>query len=194
MTNIANSYTVIAICYMKLRDKLRYLREVEGSLRGLDRPLTQAEVVRALNAEHKKGISQAYLSQIESGKRPHMTNATRALLAKFFKVHPGFLVDDPENFHAELTSDLRTVEGRLDIWLLQGAEHFRNDPEVADVMVKVARHPDTRSCFILAGAILDTPGLAERLLEALQPEVASRPAAKRRTAAAGKAAGRKNPR
>ena len=179
---------------MTLRDKLRYLREVEGSLRGLDRPLTQAEVVRALNAEHKKGISQAYLSQIESGKRPHMTNATRALLAKFFKVHPGFLVDDPENFHAELTSDLRTVEGRLDIWLLQGAEHFRNDPEVADVMVKVARHPDTRSCFILAGAILDTPGLAERLLEALQPEVASRPTAGRRTAAAGKAARRKNPR
>jgi transcriptional regulator with XRE-family HTH domain len=154
---------------MKLRDKLRYLREVEGSLRGFDRPLTQAEVVRALHAEHKKGISQAYLSQIESGKRPHMTNDTRALLAKFFKVHPGFLVDDPEGFHTELTSDLRTTEGRLDIWLLQGSEHFRNDHDVAEVMVKMARHPDTRSCFILTGAILDTPGLTERLLEALQP-------------------------
>jgi transcriptional regulator with XRE-family HTH domain len=160
---------LIAICYMTLRDKLRYLREVEGSLRGLDRPLTQAEVVRALNAEHKKGISQAYLSQIESGKRPHMTNDTRALLAKFFKVHPGFLVDDPEGFHTELTSDLRTTEGRLDIWLLQGADHFRADHDVAEVMVKMARRPDTRSCFILTGAILDTPGLAERLLEALQP-------------------------
>jgi transcriptional regulator with XRE-family HTH domain len=155
---------------MKLRDKLRYLREVEGSLRGLDRPLTQAEVVRALTKEHKKGISQAYFSQIESGKRPHMTNDTRALLAKFFKVHPGFLVDDPDGFHTELTSDLRTTEGRLDIWLLQGADHFRNDPDVAEVMVKMARHPDTRSCFLLNGAILDTPGLAERLLEALGPQ------------------------
>ena len=165
---------------MKLGDKLRYLREVEGSLRGLDRPLTQAEVVRALNAEHKQGISQAYLSQIESGKRPHMTNATRALLAKFFEVHPGFLVDDPEGFHTELTSDLRTTEGRLDIWLLQGSEHFRNDHDVAEVMVKMARHPDTRSCFILTGAILDTPGLTERLLEALGPEKSAKPTPKGR--------------
>jgi transcriptional regulator with XRE-family HTH domain len=171
---------------MKLRDKLRYLRDVEGSMRGLDRPLTQAEVVRALNAEHKKGISQAYLSQIESGKRPHMTNDTRALLAKFFKVHPGFLVDDPEGFHTELTSDLRTTEGRLDIWLLQGAEHFRTDHDVAEVMVKMARHPDTRSCFLLTGAILDTPGLAERLLEALNPEPGVRPAAKARVALQGR--------
>ena len=180
LTYIANSNIVIAICYMTLRDKLRYLREVEGSMRGLDRPLTQAEVVRALKAEHKKGISQAYLSQIESGKRPHMTNDTRALLAKFFKVHPGFLVDDPEGFHTELTSDLRTTEGRLDIWLLQGADHFRNDPEVAEVMVKMARHLDTRSCFLLMGAVLDTPGLAERLLEALQPDPTP-PALKGRT-------------
>src|SRR5882757_3030743 len=182
LTYIADSYMLIAICYMTLRDKLRYLREVEGSLRGLDRPLTQAEVVRALNAEHRKGISQAYLSQIESGKRPHMTNDTRALLAKFFKVHPGFLVDDPEGFHTELTSDLRTTEGRLDIWLLQGAEHFRTDHDVAEVMVKMARHPDTRSCFILTGAILDTPGLAERLLEALGPEKSAKPMPKSRGA------------
>ena len=166
---------------MKLRDKLRYLREVEGSMRGLDRPLTQAEVVRALTKEHRKGISQAYLSQIESGKRPHMTNDTRALLARFFKVHPGFLVDDPEGYHTELTSDLRTTEGRLDIWLLQGAEHFRNDRDVAEVMVKMARHPDTRSCFILTGAILDTPGLAERLLEALGPEKSAKPIPHRRS-------------
>ncbi len=160
---------MIPICNMKLRDKLRYLREVEGSMRGLGRPMTQAEVVRAASAEHKKGISQSYLSQIESGKRPHMTNETRALLAKFFKVHPGFLVDDPEGYHAELTSDLRTTEERLDIWLLQGAEHLRSDPEVAEVLVKMARHGDTRSTLILMGTILDTPGLAERLLEALAP-------------------------
>jgi len=39
-----------------------------------------------------------------------MTQSSRALLAKFFKVHPGFLVDDPDGYHAELTSDLRTTE------------------------------------------------------------------------------------
>ena len=174
---------------MKLRDKLRYLREVEGSMRGLNRPLTQAEVVRAVSAEYKKGISQSYLSQIESGKRPHMTNDTRALLAKFFKVHPGFLVDDPDGFHTELTSDLRTTEGRLDIWLLQGADLFRSDKdkEVAEVMVKMARHQDTRSCFILMGAILDTPDLAERLLEALKPDPSARPVSRARASSAGAA-------
>jgi transcriptional regulator with XRE-family HTH domain len=186
LTNIANSNILFTFCNMQLRDKLRYLREVEGSLRGLSRPLTQAEVVRDLRAGHKKGISQSYLSQIESGKRPHMTNDTRALLAKYFKVHPGFLVDDPEGFHTELTSDLRTTEGRLDIWLLQGAEHFRTDHDVAEVLVKMARHPDTRSCIVLMGSILDTPGLAERLLEALGPEAAPKASAKGRAATSGR--------
>ena len=98
-----------------------------------------------------------------------LTQATRALLAKFFKIHPGFLVDDPEGYHNELTSDLRTVEGKLDVWLLQGADRFASDPEVSDVLMKAAREKDTRKCLLLLGAILDTPGLADRLLEALQP-------------------------
>ena len=51
-----------------------------------------------------KSISQCYLSQIESGARPHLTNSTRMLLASFFKVHPGYLVDDPEGFQNELIS------------------------------------------------------------------------------------------
>jgi transcriptional regulator with XRE-family HTH domain len=166
---------------MKLGEKIRYLREVEGSLRGLGRPMTQLEIVRAIREEQGKGrgvakgksISQSYLSQIESGSRPHMTQSSRALLAKFFKVHPGFLVDDPEGYHAELTSDLRTTEGQLDVWLLQGSERFASDPEVSDVLIKAAREKDTRRCLLLLGAILDTPGLADRLLEALRPELAS---------------------
>jgi hypothetical protein len=72
---------------------------------------------------------------------------------------------------------------------LQGADHFRNDKDVADVMVKMARHPDTRSCFILMGAILDTPDLAERLLEALKPEPGARPVSRVRAARAGAANG-----
>jgi len=159
---------------MKLGEKLRYLREVEGSLRGLDRPLTQFEVVRAAKKELGKRISQSYLSQIENGTRPHMTQATRTLLAEFFKVHPGFLVDDPEGYHTELTSDLRTTEGQLDVWLLQGSERFASDPEVGDVLLKAAREKDTRRCFVLLGAILDTPGMADRLLEALKPEAGHR--------------------
>jgi transcriptional regulator with XRE-family HTH domain len=164
---------------MKLGEKIRYLREVEGSLRGLGRPMTQQEIVLAMRKELGRGrglakqktISQSYLSQIESGARPHMTQSSRALLARFFKVHPGFLVDDPEGYHTELTSDLRTTEGQLDVWLLQGSEHFANDPEVSHALIKAAREKDTRRCLLLLGAILDTPGLADRLLEALRPEL-----------------------
>ena len=160
---------------MKLGEKIRYLREVEGSLRGLGRPMTQLELVRAIREELGKSnsISQSYLSQIENGSRPHMTQSSRALLAKFFKVHPGFLVDDPEGYHTELTSDLRTVEGQIDVWLLQGSERFASDPEISHVLIKAAREKDTRRCLLLLGAILDTPGLAERLLEALRPELAA---------------------
>ncbi len=167
---------------MTLAEKIRYLREVEGSLRGLGRAMTQQELVRAIRKEQGESISQSYVSQIEGGSRPHMTQSTRSLLAKFFKVHPGFLVDDPEGYHTELTSDLRTIEGKLDVWLLQGSERFASDPEVSEVMIKAAREKDTRRCFILLGAILDTPELADRLLEALKPAA---------RAHAGRAAGRR---
>jgi transcriptional regulator with XRE-family HTH domain len=154
---------------MKLAEKIRYLREVEGSLRGLERPMTQQELVTAVRKEQGKSISQSYISQIESGSRRHMTQSSRSLLAKFFKVHPGFLVDDPDGYHTELTSDLRTTEGSLDVWLLHASERFAGDPALTDVLIKVARQKDSRKCFLLLGAILDTPGLADRLLEALQP-------------------------
>jgi|SRR6185312_5160338 transcriptional regulator with XRE-family HTH domain len=155
---------------MTLAEKIRYLREVEGSLRGLDRPMTQQELVAAVRKEQGKSISQSYISQIESGSRRHMTQSSRSLLAKFFKVHPGFLVDDPDGYHTELTSDLRTTEGSLDVWLLHASERFAGDPELTHVLIKLAREKDTRKCFILLGAILDTPGLADRLLEALHPQ------------------------
>jgi transcriptional regulator with XRE-family HTH domain len=166
---------------MTLGEKIRYLREVEGSLRGLGRAMTQLELLKAVRKEQGKGISQSYISQIENGARRHMTQSSRTLLAKFFKVHPGFLVDDPDGYHTELVSDLRTTEGKLDVWLLQGSERFASDPDVSEVLIKAAREKDTRHCLILLGAILDTPGLAERLLEALKPN-ASRHVAHHRTA------------
>ena len=157
---------------MTLGEKIRYLREVEGSLRGMDRALTQQEVMNGIRSETGKAISQSYLSQIEGGKRPHMTQSSRTLLARFFKVHPGFLVDDPEGYHTELISDLRTTEGQLDVWLLQGSERFAGDPDVSEVLIKVAREKDTRRSLLLLGEILNTPGLADRLFEALRPELA----------------------
>ncbi|MBI1786670.1 MAG: helix-turn-helix transcriptional regulator [Acidobacteria bacterium] len=154
---------------MTLGEKLRYLRQVEGTLRGLERELSQQEVVRAVKKELGRSISQSYLSQIESGARPHLTNSTRLLLSKFFKVHPGYLVDDPEGFQTELISDLGATEDKLDLWLVSGAERFRRDPEMSRALLDVARHPDSRRCLILLGAILDTPGLADRLLQVLRP-------------------------
>lgn len=152
---------------MKLGEKIRYLREVEGTLRGLSRAMTQQEVVRAIQEEQEGSISQSYLSQIESGSRPHLTNATRLLLARFFKVHPGYLVDDPEGFHEELISDVRLQEDTLDLWLINGAERFGRDRELRRSLLKVAGNENSRQCLILLGRILESPGLLERLDEVL---------------------------
>jgi len=172
---------------MKLGEKIRYLREVEGSIRGLDREMTQQEIVRAIKKELGTGISQSYLSQIEKGVRPHLTNTTRLLLARFFKVHPGYLVDDPEGYHTELMSDVRTLEERLDLWLIAGAERFRRDPQVKHALLEVAKHEDSRGCLVLLGAILETPNLAERLLQVLKPD--SHDARERKRAGNGRAHG-----
>ena len=159
---------------MTLGEKLRYLREVEGTLRGFDREISQLEMARLIQKELGKSISQSYLSQIESGARPHLTNSTRMLLAKFFKVHPGYLVDDPEGFQNELISDIGALEDKLDLWLVSGAERFSREPELHNALLNIARHNDSRMCLVLLSNILDNPGLAERLLEVLKPVAAAR--------------------
>jgi len=160
---------------MKLGEKLRYLRLMEGTLRGLGREMTQQETVRAIQKEAGKALSQSYLSQLESGARPHLTNSTRMLLAKFFKVHPGYMVDDPEGYHTELVSDARVLEDTLDLWLISGAERFRRDPKVCHALLQVAKHDDSRRCVVLLGAILETPSLVDRLMEVLRPGLALEP-------------------
>ncbi|MCU1306494.1 MAG: hypothetical protein JWN45_1189 [Acidobacteriaceae bacterium] len=154
---------------MRLGEKLKYLREVEGSLRGLDRAMTQQEITRAIKKELGKTISQSYLSQIESGVRPHLTNTTRMLLAKFFKVHPGYLVDDPVGYSTELISDAQSLEDKFDLWLIAGAERFSRDPEICHALLEIARHEDSRKCMVLLGAILETPNMVDRLLQVLKP-------------------------
>jgi transcriptional regulator with XRE-family HTH domain len=154
---------------MTLGEKIRYMREMEGALRGMPREMTQLEVVRAIKKELGKSISQSYLSQIEGGRRPHLTNTTRLLLAGFFKVHPGYLVDDPKGYHPELMSDLRAEESRLDLWLEDGAERFARDAELRRSLIALARREDSRKCLLLIHGILETPGLVDRLFEVLNP-------------------------
>ena len=154
---------------MDLGDKIKYLREVEGALRGLGRAMTQQEVARLIKKESGKAISQSYLSQIESGARPHLTNPTRMLLARFFNVHPGYLVDDPEGYSTELISNVGVLEDKLDLWLIGGAERFQRDADLHEALVAIAKHSDSRQCLVLLVAILENPGLAERLLQVLKP-------------------------
>lgn len=154
---------------MTLANKIRTLRSVEGSLRGLGRPMTQEEVSRSMRKQLGKTISQSYLSQIENGGRRHLTHTTRTLLARFFGVYPGFLVSDPEGYHTELISDLRVREANLDSWLLAGAERFLSDAEISKALAAIADAADTRRALLLLREILRTPGLMERLESVLRP-------------------------
>lgn len=154
---------------MTLGHKIRSLRSIEGSLRGLDRPMTQSEVVSAMKEELGRGLSQAYVSQIESGARPHLTNTSRELLARFFRVDPGFLVDDPAGYTRGLQSVLRVADATIDSWLYAGADQFAADPELERALMAIAENRDSRAAVLLLGEILRTPGLADRLTEVLQP-------------------------
>jgi len=152
---------------MKLGDKLRSLRAVEGSLRGMGRTMTQQELAAAMKREIGRGLSQAYLSQIESGARPHLTHTTRELLARFFRVYPGFLVDDPEGYTPGLQSELRAIDAKIDSWLFAGAEQFTADPELQRALLAIAEVQDSRKAVLLLAEILRTPDLADRLGEVL---------------------------
>ncbi len=152
---------------MLLSEKLRTLRSLEGHLRGLNREMTQVEIVRAVNAELGKTISQSYLSLIENGTRTHLSQSSRQLLATFFKVHPGYLVNDPPGYHTELTSEVVTHEDALDRWLLEGAERLTHDREFSEALKRLASHPDSRRCLVLLGEMIAMPGLIERLSDTL---------------------------
>jgi transcriptional regulator with XRE-family HTH domain len=155
---------------MTLAHKLRQLRHLEGDLRGLGRPLTQAEMVRGIKQELGATISQSYLSLIEKGSRKHLSNESRQLLARFFKVHPGYLVSDPPGFQTELTSEVASTETRLDRWLMDGASRFSHDPALSAALERLAAHADTRRCLVLIGEMISMPGLVDRLSETLLPE------------------------
>jgi transcriptional regulator with XRE-family HTH domain len=83
---------------MTLAEKLRHLRHVEGMLRGYGRALVPAETLRLMAQEQGARVSHAYWSQLEHGVRVELSADTQQLLARFFGIHPGYLVADPKNF------------------------------------------------------------------------------------------------
>jgi transcriptional regulator with XRE-family HTH domain len=155
---------------MTLGHKLRQLRHLEGDLRGFGREMTQSELARAIKTELGQTISQSYLSLIEKDARKHLTHDSRQLLARFFKVHPGYLVTDPPGFHTELTSDVGSIETNLDRWLLDGATRFAHDPALSAALERLAGHAETRRCLVLLGEMTSMPGLVDRLSDTLLPE------------------------
>lgn len=139
---------------MTLGDKIRQLRAREGNNRGLNREMTQREVCDAIRNELGESLSQAYLSQLEKGTRPHLTNKSRLLLARFFKVHPGHLVNDLEGQDPVIPDDPADCVEKFDLWLVRGAERFQGDPELNEALLTVAHHPDSRRCLILLAQLL----------------------------------------
>lgn len=154
---------------MKLGEKLAHLRTLEGFARGLGRELTQGEVVKAVRQEQDGTISQSYLSQLESGARTHMTGTTRLLLARFFKVHPGHLVDDLDDIPVSRPRPRREIDDKLDIWLIEGAEEFSDAPDLSEALLKIAKHPHSRECLRVLASIVENHDLIDRLAEAFAP-------------------------
>jgi transcriptional regulator with XRE-family HTH domain len=130
---------------MNLAEKMKHLRAVEGELRDLKRPMTQMEVVKAMQEELGETISQAYLSQLESSKRLHLTASSRDLLARFFKVHPGYLVSDPADYSTDLLTDLeQDTDDHLHNWLLASAAEWHSEPVLQDVLQCLADSQEPR--------------------------------------------------
>lgn len=157
---------------MDLAEKVKHLRGVEGELRGLSRPMTQIEVVKTMQEELGESISQAYLSQLESGKRVHLTASSRDLLSRFFKVHPGYLVSDPPDFSTDLLSaDLfpeNELPGdRLSSWLASSASEWVDDPPIQAFLTRLASVENPREYLGLFARMLDTslPVLEQTLQE-----------------------------
>ncbi len=150
---------------MNLAEKLKHLRKIEGDLRGLNRPMTQMEVVTTMREELDESLSQAYLSQLESGRRVHLTASSRDLLARFFKVHPGYLVSDPPDYSTDLLTDIENGAGdRLGTWLAASAEEWYSEPIVQDFFAQLASVEDPRHYLALLRRLMD---LSPEELEAI---------------------------
>ena len=140
---------------MNLSEKMKHLREVEGELRGLNRPMTQTEVVKAMQEELNESITQAYFSQLENGKRVHLTSSSRDLLSRFFKVQPGYLVSDLPDYSTNLLTDMDYETDRLATWLMASAEEWRSEPPIQKFLTSLANVEDPRRYFALFYELMD---------------------------------------
>src|SRR5713101_6572295 len=144
---------------MYLSEKIKHLREVEGELRGLNRPMTQTEVVKAMQEELNESITQAYFSQLENGKRVHLTASSRDLLSRFFKVQPGYLVSDLPDYNTD----------RLGTWFLASAEEWRSEPLIQEFFTSLANVEDPRHYIALFHELLDLPvGKVENIVQMIK--------------------------
>ena len=161
---------------MNLSEKIKHLREVEGDLRGYNRPMTQMEVVKAMQEELDESISQAYLSQIENGKRVHLTASSRDLLSRFFKVHPGYLVSDPPDYSTDLLTVIQNESDRLGTWLEASAEEWYAEPLIQAFFERLAGVEEPRRYIALFYELMDIPlGALETLLRAIKSEPGDEP-------------------
>jgi transcriptional regulator with XRE-family HTH domain len=143
---------------MNLAEKIKHLRAIEGELRGLNRPMTQMEVVRAMQEELGESISQAYLSQLEKAKRLHLTASSRDLLARFFKIHPGYLVSDPPDYSTDLMTDIvKHDTDRLTTWLDASAEEWHTEPDLQLLLQSLANAEEPRRYIELFRQLMDLP-------------------------------------
>jgi transcriptional regulator with XRE-family HTH domain len=166
---------------MRLGEKIARLRTLEGFARGFDRDMTQTEVARAIRDELGGSVSQSYLSQIESGARRHLTSGTRLLLARFFRVHPGHLVDDVEDLPIPQLRPRRDLDDKLDLWLVEGSEAFAQDKDLSKAILAIAKHDHSRDCLVLLGSIVENRLLIDHLIETLNTQAPPPKGRRRRT-------------
>jgi hypothetical protein len=110
-----------------------------------------------MREEQGEAVSQAYLSQLESGARIHLSANSRDLLARFFKVHPGYLVDDPPDYQVEIASAALLDLDGLQAWLANRAEEQRGDPLVYRLFLRLSRLENPRLYLALLDDLLDFP-------------------------------------
>jgi len=68
---------------------------IEGSLRGLGRPMTPGGSLASMRKQLGKAVKSIVFVQIESGGRPHLTqHDAQRCSPDFFGVYRGFLVND----------------------------------------------------------------------------------------------------
>lgn len=140
---------------MRLGEKLARLREAAGRRRGLDRPLSKVEVSRLMRAELGTGVSHAYLSQLELGRRVHLSAHTRDRLARFFGVHPGYLVDDPPGTDANGAEVPAGLDG-FSNWSASPFA-FRAEPALERIAAKLANVAEPGRYLALFERLLELP-------------------------------------